>query len=56
MGTQTAEEKITWKALTVRIPVEVHTALKVRAAAEASNMALIVEKLIREYLNRGQKS
>jgi len=56
METKTADAKITWKALTIRIPVEVHTALKVRAAAEGSNMALIVEKLVRAYLNREQKS
>ena len=49
------QEKVAWKALTLRIPAEVHRALKIKAAADRSNMGIIVEKLIREYLNRGPK-
>ena len=43
------------KPLMVRVPVEVHTALKVRAAVERSSIRRIVEKLIREYVESGRE-
>lgn len=39
------------KMLTVRIPVEVHRALKVRAVETDTTVAVIVESLIRQFLN-----
>jgi len=47
------QEKVARKALMLRMPAEVHRGLKVKAAAEGSNMGIIVERLIREYLKRG---
>ena len=41
------------KQLVARVPVEVHKALKVRAAQEGKSVAVIVEKLVREYLRKG---
>ena len=41
------------KQLVARVPVEVHKALKVRAAQEGKSVAVIVEKLVREYLVKG---
>ncbi len=45
-----------WKQLTVRIPPEVHRALRIRSAEEGRPAAVIVEGLIRAYLVGGQKS
>ena len=39
-----------WKQLTIRIPQEVHRAVKVRAAEEDRSVAVIVEDLLRGYL------
>lgn len=39
-----------WKQLTVRVPPEVHRALRIRAAEEGRSCAVIVEGLIRQYL------
>lgn len=41
---------VTWKQLTVRIPVEVHRGLRIRAAEEDRSCAVIIEELIRQYL------
>lgn len=41
------------KQLTIRVPEEVHRAMKLRAAEEGKSVAAIVEGLIREYLVRG---
>lgn len=38
------------KQLTLRIPVEVHRALKIRAAEEGKSVVVITEGLIRHYL------
>ena len=42
------------KQLVVRIPEEVHRALKIRAAEEGKTVAVIVEGLIRQYLVGGK--
>lgn len=49
-------DAVTWKALTVRVPAEVHRALKVRAAEEGKSVAIIVEGLVRQYLVNGKQS
>jgi len=43
------------KQLVARVPEEVHRALKVRAAEDGKSVAVIVEKLIREYLVKGER-
>ena len=43
-----------WKQLTIRIPDEVHRGLKIRAAEVGQPVAVICEKLIREYLVKGE--
>lgn len=48
--------KTVWKQLTVRVPAEVHRALKIRAAEEGRGCGLIVEELVRSYLVKGAKS
>jgi len=48
--------KSIWKQLTVRLPEDVHRALKIRAAEVNSGMAAIIEGLVREYLVKGPKS
>ena len=50
------KRKQTWKQLTVRLPEDVHRALKIRAAEVNSGMAAIIEGLVREYLVKGPKS
>lgn len=50
-GNMTSKPKTAWKQLTIRIPVEVHRALKVRAAEEGRAVACIIESLARHYLN-----
>ena len=45
-----------WKQLTIRIPPEVHRALRIRSAEEGRPAAVIVESLIRQYLVGGAKS
>jgi predicted HicB family RNase H-like nuclease len=46
-------EKETLKPYTIRLPEDVHKALKVKAASEGVTMHSIIEKLIREYLKEG---
>jgi hypothetical protein len=41
------------KQIVARVPVDVHTAIKVRAAEEGRSVAVIVEGLIRHYLLHG---
>jgi predicted HicB family RNase H-like nuclease len=48
--------KTKWKQLTIRIPEEVHRALKIRVAEEGGSMAEVIEKLVREYLVKGKRS
>jgi len=45
--------KDSMKQLVARVPVDVHKAIKIRAAEEGKSVAVIVEKLIREYLTKG---
>ena len=51
---KTKTPKVIWKQLTIRVPVEVHRALKVRAAEEGRSLAVIIEGLVREYLVGGK--
>jgi hypothetical protein len=44
------KQKETMKQLVAKVPEEVHRALKVRAAEEGKSVAIIVEGLIRHYL------
>jgi len=57
-GKDTMKKKplVEWKQLTIRVPVEVHRALKVRAAEEGRSLAVIIEGLVREYLVGGKKA
>ena len=41
------------KQLVARVPEEVHRAIKIRAAEEGKSVAVIVEGLIREYIQKG---
>lgn len=41
------------KQLVVRIPEEVHRALKIKAAEEGKPLTIIIEGLARQYLTRG---
>ena len=58
MKTQTEPktEKTTWKQLTIRLPENVHRALKVRVAEEGRNMGDLIEGLVRQYLVGGKKA
>ena len=47
--------KDSMKQLVARVPVDVHKAIKIRAAEEGKSVAVIVEKLIREYLVKGER-
>lgn len=49
-------KKTIWKQLTLRIPPDVHQALKVKAAEEDRTIAVIVEGLIRKYLVGGKRA
>ena len=53
---KTKTPKVIWKQLTIRVPVEVHRALKVRAAEEGRSLAVIIEGLVRGYLAEGEWS
>jgi len=53
---KTKTPKVIWKQLTIRVPVEVHRALKVRAAEDGKTIAIIVEGLIRQYLVGGKRA
>ena len=46
-------KKDTWKTVIAKVPEEVHRGLKIKAAEEGRSVAVIVEKLIREYLVKG---
>lgn len=50
------EKKTTCKQLTVRIPPDVHRALKVRAAEKNRTITDLVEELLKEYLVREKQS
>jgi len=47
--------RVAWKQMTIRVPAEVHTALKVRAAEDRKSMGEIIEGLVRAYLVKGAK-
>ena len=47
------KSKESMKQLSAKVPVEVHKALKIRAAEEGRSVAVIVEGLIREYVQKG---
>ena len=49
------KSKDSMKQLVARVPEEVHRALKIRAAEDGKSVAVIVEKLIREYLVKGER-
>ncbi|MFA5080853.1 MAG: toxin-antitoxin system HicB family antitoxin [Candidatus Paceibacterota bacterium] len=49
-------KKTIWKQLTLRIPPDVHQAIKVKAAEEDRTIAVIVEGLIRQYLVGGKRA
>ena len=55
--TETAKREAVgaWKQITVRVPPEVHRALKIRAAEEGRSCAVIVEGLVRQYLVGGKR-
>jgi predicted HicB family RNase H-like nuclease len=44
-----------YKQLTVRIPPELHRALRIRAAEEGRPLTIIVEGMLRQYLVGGDK-
>ena len=44
------------KQLVARVPEEVHRALKIRAAEDGKSIAVVVEKLIRDYLVKGERT
>lgn len=46
----------TMKQLAVKVPEEVHRALKIKAAEEGKSVAVIVEGIIREYLIKGGRN
>jgi plasmid stability protein len=48
--------KVTRKQLTVRLPEEVHRALKIRGAEEGRNMGELVERLVRQYLVKEKRT
>ena len=54
MNKPTPKTKPNFKQLTVRIPEDVHRALKIRGAEEGRAVAVIVEGLIRHYVVKGE--
>jgi predicted HicB family RNase H-like nuclease len=44
------------KQLAVKVPEEVHRALKIKAVEEGKSVAVIVEGIIREYLVKGGRN
>jgi plasmid stability protein len=48
--------KVIWKQLTIRLPADVHRALKVRVAEEGRNMGELIEGLVRQYLVGGKRA
>lgn len=55
METKQGEGKKEIKLLTIRMPEEMHRALKVKAAKEGQTVSVIVLGLIREYLTSADK-
>lgn len=55
-GIMKTKPKESMKQLSAKVPEEVHKALKVRAAEEGKSVAVIVEGLIREYVQKGEKT
>ena len=56
MRTKTTETTKEMKQVVIRVPEEVHRALKIRAAEEGRSLAVIIEGLVREYLVGGKKA
>ena len=48
-------DKVEWKQQTIRIPAEVHKALKVKAAQEGKPVAQVIEALVRAWLQQGAR-
>lgn len=48
-------DKVEWKQQTIRIPAEVHKALKVKAAQEGKPVAQVIEALVRAWLQEGAR-
>ncbi len=44
------------KMLVARVPEEVDKAIKVRSAEEGKSIAVVVEGLIREYIQKGDRT
>lgn len=49
-------DKVEWKQQTIRIPAEVHKALKVKAAQEGKPVAQVIEALVRAWLQQGART
>jgi predicted HicB family RNase H-like nuclease len=52
----TAGKTKDFKQLTVRVPPDVHRALRIRAAEEGRSCAIIIEGLVRQYLVGGKRA
>jgi len=48
--------KAIYKQLTVRLPVDVHRALKVRVAEQGGNMGGLAAELIRQWLAKEKRA
>lgn len=48
-------DKVEWKQQTIRIPADVHKALKVKAAQEGKPVAQVIEGLVRAWLQQGAR-
>jgi predicted HicB family RNase H-like nuclease len=48
-------DKVSWKQQTIRIPADVHKALKVQAAEEGKPVAQVIEALVRAWLQQGAR-
>ena len=48
-------DKVEWKQQTIRIPADVHKALKVKAAQEGKPVAQVIEALVRAWLQEGAR-
>lgn len=46
-------DKVEWKQQTIRIPADVHKALKIKAAEDGRSIAGIIEALVRAWLVKG---
>ena len=49
-------DKVEWKQQTIRIPADVHKALKVKAAQEGKPVAQVIEALVRAWLQQGART